>query len=1341
MSGWIVAAGSGVEESTVAWVLIDVAIILVVARLVGALFRRIGQPPVVGEILAGLMLGPLLLGSGTVTDLLGLGQPLSDTLFPTDARPFLKVLAELGLVIFMFVVGLELDLKLIRGKERLAAGVSVTSVVLPFALGFGLAWTLHETYLPEGIDFLPFGLFVGASMSVTAFPVLARILTDRRMQRTPVGAVTLACAAIDDILAWSLLALVIAVVEASTGGGGGNPAVELGRVLLLTMGFGAFMTVAVRPLLVRLNARFRAAGQLTPDVLGAVLALLLASAWATSLIGIHSIFGAFVLGAIFPREGAEAFTHAVLERIESVAVLLLLPLFFIVTGLDARVGQVSILSFLGVLAAVVVVACVGKFVGATVAGRIQGMSWRRSAAIGTLMNTRGLTELVLLSIGRDKGVLDDTLFTALVLMAIITTVMTSPLLKRIYPDRMVQHDIAEAERAALGDRIAFRVLVAIDEPERAEPLVDLACGIALSQQPAEVVLTSFEQQESGEGRELSSFLDTIATELDALGRLEARVRDRGLSVQSFSQRTESMAEDIAAQTARLGARLVLVGDRRDDPDWVATVAALVAAGPADVGVVVAPLPRPGAPIPDDPPVVEVGDGPGGVAALEYGVRLALPSDAAPTLVGVTPGRGARRHQAVLDRLAALGHPGRSEAARLDTVDGARAAAGARAVVRPFAGPEGLEPVERARPDAERLGCPVLLVAPDPNQIERSGLDTLLDEAEPTPPTAPSRPPPRGRRAGGRRRSGPAPPHRWTRGPRRPRGSADEAGLEDGGAAAQGHAHAGRQHHRLAGGDRHPLLLGLVPDEGAVGGREVDEVDLPVDQPQLGVGPGDGALGVVDGDGQGQALLHRLAHLGLAPDHVVLGEREGGPVLEDEDAERRPGARGEHLGVLHHGDAARRAEPRAGIVEVAPGAEHALDDHLLGVVLVGSPYLAGVELDRERLARVDLVVVEGAEQVGLEVGEGGGRHGRRLVRRRLRRGLVGRRGEGRRLGRVGSGGLRRRRRREAGRLGRRRGREPGGFGRWRRRGPRGLGGRGGRRRRLRQRGRGGGLADRRCGRGLLGHRGRGGGLLDGRCGRGRLGRGCGCLDLGPVGHRRCGALLGRCGGGRRLLGGPGLRGRVERHPVGHGRGRRLGRRRAGLRRGLGGRGGHIGGRRVDRAGEGGEGEARAGGGAGPDVDVEGGHRDGLAGPVGDDGVEGPGQLPVEAGEGPDGADDLLAALALDADLDGPVGLDVDPAGGGGHQGEAGQGAGVGADERGHGPGQLAARRRGVGRGLHRLDQAGDLGDRCAAGDEEDRAAGAGDEAVGPGRGGEAGVGQVHEALPRASRASASSAAVP
>lgn len=736
MTAWVLAAGEGLSESTVAWVFIDVAIVVVTARLVGALFRRIGQPPVVGEILAGVALGPLLLGSGVVTDFLGLDESLSDTLFPHEARPFLGILAQIGLIIFMFVVGLELDMRLIRGKERLAAGVSITSVMLPFALGIGLAWLLHDSYAAPGFDeFLPFALFVGASMSVTAFPVLARILHERRMQAIPIGAVSLACAAIDDIIAWSLLALVLAVVESATGGGGGNPLLDLSRVIGLTLVFGAVMSLAVRPVLVRLNERVKARGGGMPaDVLAAILVILLLASWCTSQIGIHSIFGAFMLGVVFPREGAEELTRALLLRIESLAVVLFLPLFFIVTGLNARMGEgISPLSFLGVLAAVVTVAVVGKFVGAAVAGRIQGMSWRRSAAIGALMNTRGLTELVLLSIGLEKGVLDETLFTALLLMAIITTVMTAPLLRRIYPERMVEHDIAEAERALLDDAIAFRVIVAIDDPERAGPLVDMACDIAMSQQPAEIVLVNLEEQDAADDEsELSSSLLAIAGELDAVHRLEEAVRARGLSVQAFSHRTTDLAADVAAQAERLGVGMVLMGDRRDDPEWVSTVGDLVAAGPTDVGVLVAPLPRPGTPERTGAPVVEAGDGEAALAALEYGVRLALP-DSGPVLVGVTAaGRGAKRYTAAAETLGTAGHDTRVVGSDLTSDEAQEAAGAAIAIVRPFAGPEGLEPVERARPDAERYGCPVLLVAPDPNRLERSGLDSLLAELEPAP---------------------------------------------------------------------------------------------------------------------------------------------------------------------------------------------------------------------------------------------------------------------------------------------------------------------------------------------------------------------------------------------------------------------------------------------------------------------------------------------------------------------------------------------------------------------------------------------------------------------------------
>ncbi len=622
----IASSAGAVSESTVAFVLIDTAVIIAVARLVGAGFKRLGQPPVVGEIIAGLVLGPSLLGSTWLTSALGLDRSLTDTVFPIEARPYLKVLAELGLVLFMFIVGLELDMKLIRGKERLAAGVSLTSVVMPFALGIGLAAALDgQGYKPDGADFLPFALFIGASMSVTAFPVLARVLTERRMHRTPIGVLALACAAIDDILAWSLLALVTAVVQASLdSGSGGNVGGDLLAVLVPSIAFVAFMFLAVRPVLARLPARYRAAGRLTPELLAVVLGGVLVCSWVTSEIGIHSIFGAFLMGAVMPREGAVAFTHDLVERIESVAVVVLLPLFFIVTGLQADVGELDPAG-LGVLALIVAVACVGKFAGATLAGRLQGLSLRRAAAIGTLMNTRGLTELVLLSIGLDKGVLSPELFTLLVLMAIITTLMTSPLLKRIYPERVLEHDIAEAERAALGQVDAYRLLVLVDDPESAEPLVEVACELAGSTEPAEVVVTRLRPQpaelEPGVGGSTMPLL-LMADAMDDLHVLQGLVEDRGVTGVAFSQFSLDVVGDLAEQAERQRADVVLVGDDRSVPTPADRPREVAARLPKDLALVVVPTVAaldPGR----TELVVDAGPHPHGTGAFELAARWAL----------------------------------------------------------------------------------------------------------------------------------------------------------------------------------------------------------------------------------------------------------------------------------------------------------------------------------------------------------------------------------------------------------------------------------------------------------------------------------------------------------------------------------------------------------------------------------------------------------------------------------------------------------------------------------------------------------------------------------------------
>ena len=464
-------------EDITARVFLSIAIIIVIARIFGVLARKVRQPAVVGEIIAGICLGPSVLGL--------INEDLPEKLFPLEVRPFLGIIAQLGLIIFMFIVGLELDMNLIRGKGRLAAVTSVSSVILPFTLGIAASVVLHDAYgvvNGEEVEWLHFALFLGASMSVTAFPVLARILTERRMHRTRLGVLVLACAAVDDILAWSLLAAVLTIV--------GESHLEAHWVVILTLLYGAGMIFLIRPLLQKVVDRYQEIGRLTPDILAVVLVGVLVSSYLTSEIGIHAIFGAFFFGAIFPREGAHQLFHEILERLEQVTVLLLLPVFFVITGLNVDITGLGT-EGLGYLLLVLAVACTGKFVGAAAAARSQGVPPRQAMAIGVLMNTRGLTELVILSIGLEVGILNEAMFTIMVVMAVFTTVITEPLLRVLYPDELVQREIDEAERFGSEQALAFRVLVGTPEGDPGPLLARLATELTDGEEPREVDLVQF----------------------------------------------------------------------------------------------------------------------------------------------------------------------------------------------------------------------------------------------------------------------------------------------------------------------------------------------------------------------------------------------------------------------------------------------------------------------------------------------------------------------------------------------------------------------------------------------------------------------------------------------------------------------------------------------------------------------------------------------------------------------------------------------------------------------------------------------------------------------------------
>ncbi|RLK58208.1 cation:proton antiporter [Actinokineospora cianjurensis] len=398
--------------------LLDLALIIVLARALGAGARALGQPPVIGEVLAGVFVLPLLISNG-----------IGGGLFPASIRADLSALANIGVALFMFVVGMELDGGLLRGKGKVAAAVATASILLPLGLGTLLAWYLADAHAPT--ERTGFFVFIAVALSITAFPVLARILTDRGMQRTPVGSLALTCAAINDVLAWVLLAVAVTL----TGQGHGNQ-----WLVLLVVPYLALMVWVVRPLLGRLLV---GRGKLTPGALAVVVAGVLLSAAFTEWIGLHLIFGAFLFGVVMPRQGARELVH---DRVAELNGVLLLPIFFIVAGLKVDLSAFSTTG-LGELAWILLAAITGKFLGAFGAARLSGMSTRHSAVLGTLMNTRGLTELIVLSIGAELGLLDARLYTLMVVMALLTTAMAGPLLALLYPPSVITDDLVAPRRA------------------------------------------------------------------------------------------------------------------------------------------------------------------------------------------------------------------------------------------------------------------------------------------------------------------------------------------------------------------------------------------------------------------------------------------------------------------------------------------------------------------------------------------------------------------------------------------------------------------------------------------------------------------------------------------------------------------------------------------------------------------------------------------------------------------------------------------------------------------------------------------------------------------------------
>jgi Kef-type K+ transport system membrane component KefB len=454
-------------KEPLAILLMQIIAIILVARFFGWIFRKIGQPSVIGEMIAGIVLGP---------SLFGLYYPgYFSHLFPVDSLGNLKFLSQIGLILFMFVIGMELDLKVLKNKANDAVVISHASIIFPFTLGIGLAYFIYHQFAPEGVQFASFALFIGIAMSITAFPVLARIVQERGIHKTKLGSIVITCAAADDITAWCILATVIAIVKAGS-------FVSSLYVIGLAIAYVFLMINVVKPFLERVGELKNSRQSLSKPVVAIFLLTLIISAYSTEVIGIHALFGAFMAGTIMPDN--TKFRNIIIEKIEDVSVILFLPLFFVFTGLRTQIGLINDPFLWKITGVIILVAVIGKFLGSALAAKFVGQNWRDSLTIGALMNTRGLMELIVLNIGLDLKVLSPAVFTMMVIMALVTTFMTGPALNLI-------NFIFKTKDVLLPEEIIhnkkFKILISFGNSERGISLLRLANGFVKNESNQAIV--------------------------------------------------------------------------------------------------------------------------------------------------------------------------------------------------------------------------------------------------------------------------------------------------------------------------------------------------------------------------------------------------------------------------------------------------------------------------------------------------------------------------------------------------------------------------------------------------------------------------------------------------------------------------------------------------------------------------------------------------------------------------------------------------------------------------------------------------------------------------------------
>ena len=490
--------------------LIQIIAVLLMVRLFGFLFKHIGQPGVIGEIVAGIVLGPSVLGY--------FFPDVFQALFPPESLTNLELLSQVGLVLFMFVIGMELDFSVLKNKINETLVISHAGILVPFFLGIVASYWIYEEYAAAQTAFLPFALFIGISMSITAFPVLARIIQERNMTKTSLGTLAIASA---DVTAWCLLAVVIAIAKAGTFA---SALYAIGLTALYII----IMFMVVRPFLKKVGEVYANQEVINKTFVALILLILIISSTLTEIIGIHALFGAFMAGVVMPP--SIGFRKVMMEKVEDIALVFFLPLFFAFTGLRTEIGLINSPALWGVCLLLITVAVAGKLGGCAVAARLVGESWKDSFTIGTLMNTRGLMELVALNIGYEMGVLPPSIFVILVIMALVTTFMTTPLL------HLVERIFARREERLSAK---LKLVFCFGRPESGRSLLSIFFLLfGKKMKAAQVVAAHFTV-----GTDLNP-LNAEQYARDSFSLVDEKASELGLSVENRYRVTDKLVQDM-----------------------------------------------------------------------------------------------------------------------------------------------------------------------------------------------------------------------------------------------------------------------------------------------------------------------------------------------------------------------------------------------------------------------------------------------------------------------------------------------------------------------------------------------------------------------------------------------------------------------------------------------------------------------------------------------------------------------------------------------------------------------------------------------------------------------------